>query len=131
MSKIALLIGVSKFGESDLKPLPSAEEDIKAMARVLQQPELGGFDQVQALANPTRGAVEEAIYTLFANRQRDDLLLFYFSGHGVRDESGRLFLGNAQHSQRWGQAGWAYGDRGICAARKYEQQPLRSPSVGV
>ena len=92
MSKIALLIGVSEFDESDLKPLPSAEEDIKAMARVLQQPELGGFDQVQALTNPTRGEVEDAIYALFANRQRDDLLLFYFSGHGVRDESGRLFL---------------------------------------
>jgi uncharacterized caspase-like protein len=92
MSKIALLIGVSEFGEPDLKPLPSAEEDIKAMARVLQQPELGGFDVVQALPNPTRGEVEDAIYALFANRQRDDLLLFYFSGHGVRDESGRLFL---------------------------------------
>jgi formylglycine-generating enzyme required for sulfatase activity len=36
--------------------------------------------------------MEEAIYRLFTNRQKDDLLLFYFSGHGIKDESGRLYL---------------------------------------
>jgi uncharacterized caspase-like protein len=37
--------------------------------------------------------MEEAIYRLFDNRKRDDLLLFYFSGHGIKDEFGNLYLG--------------------------------------
>jgi formylglycine-generating enzyme required for sulfatase activity len=44
------------------------------------------------LKNPQRQAIEDAIYKLFDNRQKDDLLLFYFSGHGVKDESGKLYL---------------------------------------
>jgi hypothetical protein len=33
-----------------------------------------------------------AIEHLFGDRDRDDLLLLYFSGHGVKDESGNLYL---------------------------------------
>jgi uncharacterized caspase-like protein len=40
--------------------------------------------------------MEEAIETLFFNRQKDDLVLLYFSGHGIKDDSGRLFLATRQ-----------------------------------
>lgn len=40
--------------------------------------------------------MEEAIETLFSGRQKDDLVLLYFSGHGVKDEAGRLSLTNSQ-----------------------------------
>jgi formylglycine-generating enzyme required for sulfatase activity len=55
---------------------------------------MGGFAEgdIRVLKNPQRQEMEEAIYRLFANRQKEDLLLFYFSGHGVKDESGRLYL---------------------------------------
>src|SRR5262249_28236990 len=33
--------------------------------------------------------------TFFANRDRDDLLLLHFSGHGVKDARGRLYLAAA------------------------------------
>jgi uncharacterized caspase-like protein len=36
--------------------------------------------------------VRREIETFFANRKRDDLLLLYFSGHGVKDDDGRLYL---------------------------------------
>jgi uncharacterized caspase-like protein len=36
--------------------------------------------------------MEDAIYNLFADRQKEDLLLFYFSGHGIKDDNGRLYL---------------------------------------
>lgn len=90
MAKIALLIGVSEY-EPGLNPLPAAVKDVEAMGRVLADAEKGDFT-VQVLQNPQRQEMEEAIYQLFANRQKDDLLLFYFSGHGVKDESGKLFL---------------------------------------
>lgn len=36
--------------------------------------------------------MEDAIYHLYANRQKDDLLLFYFSGHGVKVEDGNFYF---------------------------------------
>lgn len=93
MAKIALLIGVSEY-ETGLNPLPGAVKDVEAMQRVLAHPEMGGFaeENITVLKNPQRQAIEEAIYKLFDNRQKDDLLLFYFSGHGVKDDSGKLYL---------------------------------------
>jgi formylglycine-generating enzyme required for sulfatase activity/uncharacterized caspase-like protein len=93
MAKLALLIGVSEY-EPGLNPLPGAVKDVEAMQRVLAHPEMGGFaeENITVLKNPQRQAIEDAIYKLFDNRQKDDLLLFYFSGHGVKDESGKLYL---------------------------------------
>jgi formylglycine-generating enzyme required for sulfatase activity/uncharacterized caspase-like protein len=93
MTKVALLIGVSEY-EPGLNPLPGAVKDVEAMQRVLVHPEMGGFAQenITVLKNPQRQAIEDALYKLFDNRQKDDLLLFYFSGHGVKDESGKLYL---------------------------------------
>ncbi len=82
MTKVALLIGVSEY-EPGLNPLPGAVKDVEAMQRVLAHPEMGGFaeENITVLKNPQRQAIEDAIYKLFDNRQKDDLLLFYFSGH--------------------------------------------------
>ncbi|QHG17610.1 ABC transporter substrate-binding protein [Nostoc sp. ATCC 53789] len=95
MAKLALLIGVSEYG-ADITSLLAAIKDVEAMQRVLLNPEMGGFAEtdVTALKNPDRQEVEDAIYRLFANRQKEDLLLFYFSGHGIKDENGKLYLSN-------------------------------------
>lgn len=93
MAKVALLVGVSEY-EPGLNPLPGAVKDVDAMQRVLAHPEMGGFAEtdITVLKNPQRQAMEDAIYSLFSDRKKDDLLLFYFSGHGIKDESGRLYL---------------------------------------
>ncbi|NES87180.1 MAG: hypothetical protein F6K10_40960 [Moorea sp. SIO2B7] len=96
MRKIALLIGVSEFDSGDLDPLPKALADIKAIEEVLLDPELGGFEEshVTVLKNPKRLSMEDAIYDIFNKQKskRDDLLLFYFSGHGIVDESGIFYF---------------------------------------
>ncbi|MEH2126025.1 caspase, EACC1-associated type [Nostoc sp.] len=96
MPKFALLIGVSEYDyqDKDLKPLPAAVKDVEAMQRVLVNPEMGGFaaSDITVLKNPAPQAVREAIFHLFFNRQKNDLLLFYFSGHGIKDERGQLYL---------------------------------------
>jgi len=93
MAKVALLIGVSEY-EPELNPLPSAVKDVEAMQQVLVNPEIGEFAEadVVVLKNPPRQAIEDAIYHLFANRHKDDLLLFCFSGHGLKDDKGNLYL---------------------------------------
>ncbi|WP_193198175.1 caspase, EACC1-associated type [Nostoc sp. MG11] len=91
MAKMALVIGVSDY-EPDLTPLPGSARDIEAMQRVLQHPDVGGFDDVKMLSNPTPQEMQEAIETLFSGRKKDDLVLLFFSGHGVKDDNGKLHL---------------------------------------
>jgi branched-chain amino acid transport system substrate-binding protein len=91
MAKFALLIGVSEYSEG-LRPISSAILDVEAMRRVLEHPDMGAFDQVTVLPNPDKGSMEKAVEDLFANRQRDDLVLLYFSGHGLKDQDAKFFL---------------------------------------
>nr|VFJ76843.1 MAG: Formylglycine-generating enzyme, required for sulfatase activity, contains SUMF1/FGE domain [Candidatus Kentron sp. FW] len=94
MEKIALLIGVSEYPSQALTPLPAAVRDIAALGEVLCHPDMGGFSRshVTLLPNPGRFQMEEAIETLFSGRHRDDLVLLFFSGHGIKDDTGRLYL---------------------------------------
>jgi hypothetical protein len=91
MAKVALLIGVSQYG-AGFNQLPAATKDVAAMQRVCQHPDMGDFDEVIVLIDPEPQEMGIAIEQLFGDRNRDDLLLLYFSGHGVKDESGNLYL---------------------------------------
>nr|VFJ60662.1 MAG: Formylglycine-generating enzyme, required for sulfatase activity, contains SUMF1/FGE domain [Candidatus Kentron sp. FW] len=94
MEKIALLIGVSEYPSQALSPLPAAVRDIEALGKVLCHPDMGGFPEsnVTLLPNPGRYKMEEAIEALFSGRHRNDLVLLFFSGHGIKDDTGRLYL---------------------------------------
>jgi hypothetical protein len=91
--KLALLIGVSDYGEG-LEPLSAPPKDVEAIKRVLENPELGRFDpaNITTLINPDLAEMRERIEDLFTHSSRQDLVLFYFSGHGITDDSNRLYL---------------------------------------
>jgi uncharacterized caspase-like protein len=89
MAKVALLIGVSEY-EPGLDPLPGAIRDIKAMQQVLQHREMGGFDEVKTLTNPNSLLMQETLEVLLASLTENDLILLFFSGHSVKDDSGTL-----------------------------------------
>ncbi|WP_138501573.1 caspase domain-containing protein [Nostoc sp. PA-18-2419] len=91
VAKVALLIGVSEY-EPELNPLPAAVKDIEALQRVLKDREMGGFDEVKVLPNPDRQQMESEIETLFSGRTKDDLVLLFFSGHGIKDDAGKLYF---------------------------------------
>jgi uncharacterized caspase-like protein len=91
MAKVALLIGVSEY-EPGLSRLPGAVKDVEAMQRVLQRPEIGGFDQVKTLTNPDPLLMQGEIESLFSERSKEDLVLLFFSGHGVKDDRGKLYF---------------------------------------
>ncbi len=91
MAKVALLIGINEYGLG-LKPLPAAPRDVAAIQEVLQNSEMGGFDVVKPLINPNHWEMEREIELWFRDRQRDDLVLLFFSGHGIKDERGDLYL---------------------------------------
>jgi uncharacterized caspase-like protein len=89
MAKFALLIGVSEY-EPGLNPLPAAVKDVAAFQRILQDAEMGGFDEVKTLVNPDPQTMQYAIETLFTGHSKDDLELLFFSGHGIKDDSNNL-----------------------------------------
>lgn len=92
MAKVALLIGVSEY-QQGFNPLPAATKDVEGMRRVLQHPELGEFDEVKVLVNPDPVAMQTEIQAAFSSsRQKNDLVLLFFSGHGIKDERGNLYL---------------------------------------
>ena len=91
MAKVALLIGVSEY-EVGLAPLPAAVKDVVALERILKDSEMGDFDEVKILTNPELQAMQDAIETLFLDRNRDDLVLLFFSGPRIKDETNNLYF---------------------------------------
>lgn len=99
MKRVALLIGMSQHeaGEDedpDLPPLPTAKQDVSAIAQVLQHPEQGGFApaDVQKLIDPDLQSIRSGLEVLLRDRQPEDLVLLYFSGHAIADSTGSLYF---------------------------------------
>jgi branched-chain amino acid transport system substrate-binding protein len=90
-TRVALLVGCSDYEDPKFPRLPAPAQDVDALARVLTNRTIGDFT-VDTLLNEESGAVSEQIEAFFANRKPDDLLLLYFSCHGVLDSRGRLYF---------------------------------------
>jgi uncharacterized caspase-like protein len=90
--KLALIIGNSQYQDPRLAQLVTPQEDVNDLADVLRAPDIGGFDEVKALVNESDANIRLSLEDFFADKKPDDLLVVYFSGHGVRDEQGSLFL---------------------------------------
>ena len=89
--KSALLIGVSQYGEG-LEELLATPQDVAALKRVLENPQMAEFDQVETLVNPDLVTMQQAIQKLYRQRAKDDLVLLYFSGHGITDDNNHLYF---------------------------------------
>ena len=93
MPKYALLVGVSNYRQApDLQPLPSAVKDVEAFAQVLEDSEIGGFDHVKTLLDEEASVVSSEIEILLNGLCRKELVLLFFSGHGIKDDEGNLYL---------------------------------------
>ncbi len=90
--RLALIIGNSAYLDQALSRLLSPDADVSALGEVLLDPELGGFDEVNVLVNMSSHIIRRSIASFFSKRSREDLLVLYFSGHGVLDDQGHLYL---------------------------------------
>jgi len=90
--KYALIIGNAEYTDTGLGQLTAPGNDADAFARVLNDQGICAFDDVKVLMNEPEYIVREAIEEFFDQKKGDDLLVLYFSGHGVRDELGALYL---------------------------------------
>lgn len=90
--RYALVIGNSKYDDPRLAQLKTPEADTRELAKVLRKKSIGNFDEVISLLDQTEAKTRRAISAFLANKKPDDLILLYFSGHGVLDGRGNLFL---------------------------------------
>jgi Caspase domain len=97
-NKYALLIATTLYKDRDLRQLAAPGADVQALADVLGNPRIGGFE-VETLVNKAWWEAQEAIARFFANRDSQDLLLLYFSCHGVKKDDGHFVLRHGRYGQ--------------------------------
>ncbi len=104
MSRDALVVGINKYQDDNLRNLKAPAEDAEAIAKILEQ--YGEFDvwRLPEAINPDtkkpyvakKGELsftdlEDALIKLFkpeGAKRVPDTALFYFSGHGLRKDRG-------------------------------------------
>src|SRR6476661_3951431 len=87
----ALVVATYEYSDGGLRRLAAPEHDADSFAGVLQDPAIAGFD-VTMLVNQPHYVVGEAIADFYGQAGREDLTLLYFTGHGLKDDEGRLYL---------------------------------------
>ncbi|WP_433042475.1 caspase, EACC1-associated type [Dactylosporangium sp. CS-033363] len=88
----ALLIGNSRYDE--LRPLGGPRNDLTLLGAALQDGDFGMFAGADVMVRPetTIADMRDALEGFFADAHREDVLLFYFSGHGKIDIRHTLYL---------------------------------------
>ena len=80
-SRSALIVANYDYKDPGLQLLRAPARDAEALARVLRDPEIGGFE-VRTVLNQPAHVANLAVEEFFAERRPDDLLVLHFSGHG-------------------------------------------------
>lgn len=87
--RFALIVASFKYEDVGLSQLIAPPQDAESLARVLRDPSIGGFE-VKTLLNEPSYKINQEIEVFFSDRKLNDLLLVYFSSHGIKDSEGRL-----------------------------------------
>lgn len=92
--RYAILIGSSRFDKEPLQsqPLQCPERDIDGLHPLLAAQDCGAFDETFVFKNADNHAVLDRIEEVLTAATRADQVLIYYSGHGITDLPGRLYL---------------------------------------
>jgi hypothetical protein len=87
-------MSVWQYADPELPDIPAAEHSLTAMTELLTGPLCQWpADRVHTIANRRRpGDLHDELVELFADTADDATAIFYFVGHGLTDNHGRLCL---------------------------------------
>jgi hypothetical protein len=88
----ALLIATDTYSDHTFRQLRTPRADAEALAALLADEKIGGYEVLPIVHNGEASVVSLAVEDFLADAHRDDLLLLYISGHGIKDDAGRLYL---------------------------------------
>lgn len=100
--RYAVIVGINDYNDSAIADLSKARNDAKAVGKILK--EIGQFDSVFVMTDdidvrndpqhlyPTKLKIEEKIESVLRFINPEDMVVFFFSGHGISDydENGYL-----------------------------------------
>jgi Caspase domain len=95
--RFAFIVASSRYTDLDLQKLIAPAKDAESLARVLNDPVIGSYE-VKSLLNQPSYKVNEEIQAFVSECERDDLLLIYFSCHGIKDQDGLLYFATTNTS---------------------------------
>jgi hypothetical protein len=96
--KKALVIGVSEYDHEDIQKLDFCKNDGQKVQETLQSVSYRISDDYKLLGRVEFDKMRDTIYDFFdnSNTKADDTLLFYYSGHGVPDTDGDVYLATSE-----------------------------------
>jgi hypothetical protein len=97
MARKALLVSTATYSDAGLAALRAPTGDVAALADVLHDGSIGDFEVGELVDRPTE-EIKRQIEAFFADARPEDLLLLYFSGHGVLSQSRRFYFATATTS---------------------------------
>ncbi|MFF7265559.1 AAA domain-containing protein [Streptomyces sp. NPDC008159] len=92
--RFAMLVGVSTYDSETYPDLAAVRADLHYMRAVLENTEIGMYNDCAMVAEPTRAEMLHAVETFLNARQPSETALLYFSGHGefCEDDNQLYFL---------------------------------------
>ena len=89
--RAALVVATGAYTDPELQQLRAPVTDAQQFADVLRRPDIAGFDVEQVIDQPAP-VIARRLQQFLSGRARDDLLLVYFSCHGLKDVDGSLYF---------------------------------------
>jgi hypoxanthine phosphoribosyltransferase len=89
--RLALLISTSVYDDAAFGALRAPAADVASLRSVLEDRTIGAYE-VTAVSDSQKHVVEQVVDDFFADAGSDDHLLLYITGHGVKDDAGRLYF---------------------------------------
>jgi hypothetical protein len=85
------VVATDQYDDPRLHGLAAPGADAEALADVLGDADRGGFE-IDVLRNPSSWVTAQHVESLLCDRHPSDLVLLHFSCHGLKDDSGELYL---------------------------------------
>ncbi|WP_327185523.1 caspase, EACC1-associated type [Streptomyces sp. NBC_01334] len=88
----ALLVGTAAYEDVNFPALPSVRADVHYLSQVLEMPAVGRYEKCVRVEDSSKAAIKQAVEKFLRDREPDELVVLYISGHGAYDrEDGQLY----------------------------------------
>jgi hypothetical protein len=89
--RAALVVATGRYDDPALQQLRAPVADAEQFAAVLARPDVAAFEVTSVIDQPAP-TISRELHRFLSARRREDLLVIYFSCHGLKDVDGSLYF---------------------------------------